>query len=594
VASNSDASQRDVFQRLVGLETEYALFTPSLIGLSGSPAKQRQNRHALFHELIAALQSKIPCVRARSMKEGVFHAAGGAVWFETERPAVGGGLIEGSTPECRSPRQLLIWQRAQDEMLADAADTAFGNAVRLIKNDRDAEGNIYGAQENYEATVAIGWRLAVWRTALIALLPLAAITWLLLWLIDVAVTCYALAATVVYLTAERLFPRPERLSRLLFGCSVKELAAETPTGPAWLEAILSVVARVLTAPLAIALFAVLWFIAFVRIRRELTPFLLSRAIVAGSGMVDEQGRFQLADKAAAMNCLTGFGGLLGDRPIFCLGHFFKTVYADAWLAPQQYARLFVRRQRLQIALGDSNLAETAEYLRVATTLLVIDAIEAGEMPPVPAVKRPIGSLRSICADPTLAARVPLAGGKKATALEIQRFYFEACRRFLARRPAAPDEAREVLRRWEIALDALGDNPQSLVGTLDWVTKRFILAKSGKGAAWDVCKKIDIRYHELSPQGYFQRLKATGVVNELVSQSEVDHARRNPPANTPAAVRGRYIREFSDDEHGMSANWQAVFLGQGREVKVVRLDRYQQKVNDGTASSKRRERGDKFN
>ena len=106
--------------------------------------------------------------------------------------------------------------------------------------------------------------IAVWRTALVMLFPLAAFTWLLLWLIDVAVTCYALAATVIYLTAERLFPRPERLSRLLFGCSVKELAAETPTGPAWLESILSVVARVLTAPLAVALFAVLWFTAFIR------------------------------------------------------------------------------------------------------------------------------------------------------------------------------------------------------------------------------------------------------------------------------------------------------------------------------------------
>jgi len=190
--------------------------------------------------------------------------------------------------------------------------------------------------------------------------------------------------------------------------------------------------------------------------------------------------------------------------------------------------------------------------------------------------------------------VPLAGGRKATALEIQRFYFEACRRFLARRASAPEEARDVLRRWEIALDALGDDPQSLVGTLDWVTKRFILAKSGKGAAWDVCKKIDIRYHELSPQGYFQRLKATGVVNELVSQAEIDHARRNPPANTPAAVRGRYIREFSDDEHGMSANWQAVFLGHGREVKVVRLDRYQQKSDDSASAAKKRERGDKYN
>src|SRR5262245_42847423 len=341
------------------------------------------------------------------MKEGVFHAAGGAVWFETERPALGGGLIEGSTPECRSPRQLLAWQRAQDQMLAEAAEEAFGGRVRLIKNDRDAAGNIYGAQENYEATLAVGWRMAVWRASLVLLLPLALFTWLLLLLIDVCVTCYALLATIIYLAAERVLPRPEWLARLLFGCSVKELGAETPTGPAWLESIVSVAARVLTAPLAIALFGVLWLTAFAHIRRSLTPFLLSRPIIAGSGMLDGRGNFLLADKATAMNCLTGFGGLLGDRPIYCLGHFFKAVYADAWLAPQQYLRLFARRQRLQISLGDSNLAEAAEYLRVGTTMLVLDAIEAGELRRIRRVQRPIRSLCAICRVPTLPALITL-------------------------------------------------------------------------------------------------------------------------------------------------------------------------------------------
>lgn len=561
------ANNPDVFQRLVGLETEYALYAPAP---AGGP---RRNRHAIYSDLVAALRTKIPCARARNMKEGVFHAAGGAVWFETERPAQGGGLIEGSTPECRSPRQLLIWQRAQDEMLAEAAEAAFGGTVRLLKNDRDAQGNIYGAQENYEATLATGWRLAVWRAALVLLLPLAALTWLMLWVIDVGVTCYALLATVVYLTAERFLPRPEWLSRLLFGCSVKELAAETPTGPAWLEAMLSVVARVLTAPLAVALFAVLWLTAFVRIRRELTPLLLTRPIIAGSGMLDEDGHFLLSDKATGMNCLTGFGGLLGDRPIYCLGHFFKAVYADAWLAPQQYLRLFGRRQRLQIAVGDSNLAEAAEYLRVGTTLLVLDVIEAGEMPSLPVVCRPIRALRAVCSDPTLNVRITLGGGSQATALEIQRFYLEACRQFLDRRPDAPSEARDVLRRWEVALDALADEPQALVGSLDWVTKRFVLDKSARTASWEARKKIDLRYHELSPQGYFQRLRATGIVSELVEQHEIDHARRNPPAGTPAAVRGRYIREFADGDDTFAANWQAVFLGQGRDYKVVRLDRY---------------------
>ena len=219
------------------------------------------------------------------------------------------------------------------------------------------------------------------------------------------------------------------------------------------------------------------------------------------------------------------------------------------------------------------MAETAEFLRVGTTLLTLDVIEAGEMPSVPSVKRPIRSLRAICHDPTLATRVPLAGGRQATALDIQRFYLEACRRFLDRRPDAPSEAREVVRRWEVVLDQLADDPQSLVGSLDWVTKRFVLDKSARGASWEARKKIDIRYHELSPQGYFQRLRATGIVNDILDHSEIEHARRNPPAGTPAAVRGRYIREFSDDDDAISANWQAVFLGHGREAKVVRLDRF---------------------
>lgn len=575
------ANNPDVFQRLVGLETEYALFTPAL------PGKRPQSRYSLFRDLIAALRTKIPCARARNMKEGVFHAAGGAVWFETERPAQGGGLIEGATPECHSPRQLLAWQRAQDELIAAAAEEAFGGCVRLIKNDRDALGNVYGAQENYEATLAAGWRLWAWRAALVCLLPLAMLTWLVLWLIDALVALYALSATVVYLTAERLLPRPEWLARALFGCDVKDLETDIPTGPVWLEAILSWVARVLTAPLALGLFAVLWVTAFVRIRRELTPFLISRPIISGSGMIDDQGNFHLADKAPAMNCLTGFGGLLGDRPIYCLGHFFKAVYADAWLAPRQYARLFGARQRLQISLGDSNLCDTAEYLRIGTTLLVLDVIEAGELPALPRVRRPIRSLRQVCADLTLSAKLPLAGGGTRTAIELQRFYLEACRQFLSRRSDVPPEARDVLRRWEAALDALAEEPASLIGTLDWVTKRFVLEKAGRGASWEAKKKIDIRYHELSPQGYFQRLRTTGIVSDLLDTAEIEHARRNPPPGTPAAVRGRYIREFADDEDEITANWQAVYLGRAHGSRVVRLDRYATRSRANVAASKRR-------
>ena len=67
-------------------------------------------------------------------------------------------------------------------------------------------------------------------------------------------------------------------------------------------------------------------------------------------MLDQHGRLQLSDKAPAINCQLGMGGLVGDRPIFVLGHFFKTLCS--W---RDCFDLTGPRQRLQIGLGDSNM-----------------------------------------------------------------------------------------------------------------------------------------------------------------------------------------------------------------------------------------------
>ena len=79
-----------------------------------------------------------------------------------------------------------------------------------------------------------------------------------------------------------------------------------------------------------------------------------------------------------------------------MGHFFKAACVEACVSPRDYLDLFRRRQRMQIALGDSNMAETAEYLRIGTTMLVLDAIEADCFPRVPQVRRPIRALPRPC------------------------------------------------------------------------------------------------------------------------------------------------------------------------------------------------------
>lgn len=555
-----------MLQRLIGLETEYALVS------SGTDFSSWGGRYAVYRRIVAALGGRIPIVDAWHLKEGVFHAGGGAVWFETERPSAGGGLIEGASPECASPRAAVAWQRAQDELLSAATEDAFGPSIRLLKNDRDAFGNIYGAQENYEAQIASGWRLQAWRIWLVLLFPLAAVTWLGLAILMLAVALYSLAALAVYLSLERSLKEPDRLANLLFGMPFARWG-QSPILAFWLEGVLAVTVRVLTAPLAGALLAGLWAFAFVPQRRGLAAFLATRSVVVGAGMLDDEGRFLLADKGPAINCLIGYGGLLGDRPVFSFGNFFKTISADALLRPLEYLTLFAEKQRLQIALGDSNLAQTAEYLRVATTALVLDVIEAGELPAPPRLANSLRSIREVCRDPQLGASVRLTRGEAVSALAVQRFYLEACRAFVQRRQAVPAEAQAILTLWEETLDQLENDPEELVGVLDWPTKRFLLHKAGLEGDFYVRKKIDLRYHELSSEGYFNRLREAGMVRDLLEPEEVAYARRNAPSDTPAAVRGRYIREFAGGDEPIKANWRYIYLGQGKQSRKIRLDQF---------------------
>jgi proteasome accessory factor A len=250
----------------------------------------------------------------------------------------------------------------------------------------------------------------------------------------------------------------------------------------------------------------------------------------------------------------------------------------------------------------------AEYLRIGVTMLLLDAIEARALPPVPQLRSPIRAIRAFSSDPTLSVRAPLAGGRQWTALQIQRFYLNAVRHFLDARPDAPEEAHDVFRRWEEVLDALeeavaagtlGGEPEtretasdvddplavsrpfpedagalaSLVGRLDWVTKKFLLEEAGAGEPWESLKKIDLRYHELSGEGYYTQLAEAGHVARLVTAEELDRAVRTPPPGTPASARGRYIREFAEGSLPFRVNWNSIVIGRGLRAKIVDLARF---------------------
>ena len=561
-----------IFRRLVGLETEYAMRFQPADSFAPVPSKFQ-----LYRLLLQALRGQVLTVRAKHFKEGVFTANGGAVWFETERIASGGGLVEGSTPECRGARQVILYQRAQDNLLAEAARrTAVDGSLSLVKNCRDSRDNIYGAQENYEATLAVGWRLLAWRLGLCVLLPVAAVTWLCMLLLIVSVFVYLAVAGLFYLPIRILVQDRRRIALALFG---RDLVEGQETGvplPAWLEWILLWATRLISVPLALILYPLLQFTAFADTRRKLLAMLVSRPILAGSGSIDRNGQFSLAEKALAMTRVFGLGGFLWDRPIYNFGHFFKAATIESFLGPRDFFALFRDRHRLQIGLGDSNMADIAELLRVGTTLLVLDAIEAGALQDAPILRHPIRALHQFCKDPTLRTTARARGGRRMTAIEIQRYYLSGCQEFLSSQPSAPAEAHEILQLWAATLDALENSPEALVGSIDWITKRFLLEEAGADATWAERKKIDIRYHELSDEGYFAVLSKTGITQSLITPEQIERAMRTAPPDSPATSRGHFIREFADGDEPLAVNWKRIVIGRGRRAKVIQLDRRRHK------------------
>lgn len=129
-------------RRVYGVETEYGL-TAATRPLSGGPWRRLTGDDAaqrLFAPMVAAYAST-----------NVFLANGGRLYLDV------GNHPEYATPECTSVADLLVAERAGDDLVAQLAIQASAleaeegreTTFRLVKNNVDSFGNSYGSHENY-------------------------------------------------------------------------------------------------------------------------------------------------------------------------------------------------------------------------------------------------------------------------------------------------------------------------------------------------------------------------------------------------------------------------------------------------------------
>jgi proteasome accessory factor A len=552
-----------VLDRLVGVEQEYAILAQ--LPSSGSA---RPDHRDVFVDLVEAVGRRVTARPAGGLwgasRERWFTQTGGSIYYEALVAAPDAGLVEAATPECRGPAEALRYARASDRLLADAARAvgrARGGRVVLRKNGRDGHGHVYGPQENYDTELASGASLVGWRAGLVVLLPLAAVAGVVHLVTNLVAIAVATAVALGVMTAlapldlvRVVLGRPRAFAPgPAIGRSVERLARlET----FWFA--------VLFGPLMLLLSLLLRAFAWRPYRRGANGFLVTRMIFSGAGTVEPDGSWALSEKASAIRRELRWAFASGDRGLIETGHLLKALHGTMLLRPRDLASLWRPRQRLQIGLGDANPCEVAEYLKLATTALVLDLVEAGELADAPRPVDPAEAARSVSRG-GLHAPVCLVGGRTLTALEIQRFYQERAAAWVAAHPAPSLEAHALVRRWGEVLVLLERDPVSLVGRLDHVTKRVMIDTGGEELDVVTRKAIDLRYHDLD-EGWLARLDSAGLVEHVVSADEVARAIVEPPTDTPAALRGAVVRGLAPDEPA-TIDWSRARVG-GRVIPFV--------------------------
>lgn len=296
----------------------------------------------------------------------------------------------------------------------------------------------------------------------------------------------------------------------------------------------------------------------------LIPFLVSRQIYAGAGKVLQTARgAKYCVSQRAEHIWEGVSSATTrSRPIINTR---DEPHADA-----------ERYRRLHVIVGDSNMSEYTNFLKVGACSLMLRMLEEPQVVLRDmTLENPIRAIREISHDMTCTQRVRLANGREVSALDIQGEYLNRALRF-AEHHDLTDEEQLALDMWEYTLSHLEDDPLKLDRELDWVIKyklieayreRHDLTLSDARVAL-----VDLQYHDVNRErGLFYRMQRKGMVDRMVTDDEISHAVEHPPQTTRARLRGEFIKRAKERKRDYTVDWVHLKLNDQAQRTVLCKD-----------------------
>src|SRR5699024_10245278 len=183
------------------------------------------------------------------------------------------------------------------------------------------------------------------------------------------------------------------------------------------------------------------------------PFFVSRIVVTGAGRVgleqdSSEPGFQISQRADYMEQeitleTTLNRGIINTRD-----------------EPHANAKKW---GRLHVIVGDANMSQTSNLLKLGMTSMVLDAIEQGVAFSDLRLADRVGEIKKVSRDLSLRRKLQLLDGRALTALEILAIYRE-------RVHADTDVDVKVVEAWDEVTSLLAVDPVSAAHLLDWVAK----------------------------------------------------------------------------------------------------------------------------
>ncbi|GAA2513381.1 MAG: Pup--protein ligase [Streptomyces sp.] len=304
---------------------------------------------------------------------------------------------------------------------------------------------------------------------------------------------------------------------------------------------------------------------FSRLADILIPFLVTRQLLCGAGKVLQtpRGAVYCVSQRAEHIWEGVSSATTRSRPIINTR---DEPHADA-----------ERYRRLHVIVGDSNMSETTMLLKVGATDLVLRMIEAGTVMRDLTLENPIRAIREVSHDITGRRKVRLASGREASALEVQREYYEKAVDFCERRGIRTGTVEQVLELWGRTLDAIEAEDLDRIGTeIDWVMKYKLIeryrAKHNMTMSHPRVAQIDLAYHDIHRRrGLYYLLERKGQAARICNDLKIFEGKSVPPQTTRARLRGDFIRRAQEQRRDFTVDWVHLKLNDQAQRTVLCKD-----------------------